>query len=536
MPSPTSALDRTQSSTPATGDAALDRRLLGEFLRERDGFQFAVAVIDDDRERDAVIRELTTALDAEGARLVTIDLRRLPEDVVLLAAIHEALADTTPGQVAVQILGIERHLDISSGGTRGRTTSLLADANFQRDAFPSRCPAPLVLWTTSLALPAIADNAPDLWHWRAATFDLCSTPPDTPWADRLDYAIPRPDRDWEAQPKEDLHRRIAMLRRLLQEIGPDAGERRGRLLIELSDALYSVGDFEAAKTAGREAADLARRLSDRELYGVALGRTARPLAITGAIDDALALYEEELAIWEELGDRRSRAMTLGDIARIKARRGDIDDALGLHEEELGIYEELGDRRSRSGTLSDIARIKADRGAIDEALALHEEALAIYEELGDRRSRAITLGDIARIKAGRGDIDEALTLHEEKLAICKELGDKPEQANARWSIGSLLMNLADGVSSENAESLMNSAVEHLTASYKLLVELRHAAGIAVVGLDLAQLLATDGKTDEARTIAARSRDLFSQLKWRREQADAQALLDRLPPPTTVLPAA
>ncbi len=230
----------------------------------------------------------------------------------------------------------------------------------------------------------------------------------------------RPDENWQAQPKEELYRRIHLLCQLLAEIGPDGKERRARLLIELADATERVGDYPASMTAAREAIRIATTMKDQALRAHAQGRLA-------------------------------------------------------------------------GVLSKI-------GAIDEALALHTEQVEIYETLGDVFSRAVTLGDIARLKAGRGEVAEALHLHEERLAVFEALGDRDGQANARWSVAMLRL----GEVKPNGGGDRQVALADLVFAYSTLDELGQADGIAVVGLDLAQIRAWEGAVDEARALAERAR--------------------------------
>jgi tetratricopeptide (TPR) repeat protein len=544
-------------------NVGLNRALLREFLRERVGFQFAIAVIDDDGARRDTVAELGRELAEEGIEWVVIDLRALPEDVVLLSEIRRRLEALGNRPAAVGVLGLEWHLDIPSGGIRDVTTTLLANANFQRDAFPALCPAPLLLWATSLSLPALPRLAPDLWHWRAATFDLCVDPPDTPWVDRLERMVPRPDEVWQAQPREELQRRVTLLRQVLDEIGPDGSLRRARLLVELAGVTELAGEYGIALQAAQEALEIATKEKDKRLravslgcvarlkadqgfmdealslneerlaiYGdigdarsraVALGDVARLKADRGFVDEALSLHKERLAIYRELDDVRSRAVSLNDIARLKANRGFVDEALSLHEETLAIFDELGDVRSRAATLGDIAHLKADRGFVDEALSLLEEMLAIFGELGDVRSRAVTLGDIARLKANRGFVDEALTLYQQKLAITERLGDLEGQANCWWSMAMLRLRKADV-----GEDEVNTAFEDLIFAYQTVKSIGHAGGIAAVGFDLARISARFGDYGKAREIGEESLVLFTQLHIPKMPEAVRKFLDSLPP--------
>lgn len=544
-------------------NVALNRALLREFLKEQVGFQFAIAVIDDDRAREETVAELGRELAEEGIDWIVIDLRSLPEDVVLLSEIRHRLEPLAGRPAAVGVLGLEWHLDIASGGIRDTSTTLLANANFQRDAFPELCPVPLVLWATSLSLPALPKLIPDLWHWRVGTFDLCVDPPDTPWADRLERMVPRPEEQWQAQPKEELRRRIELLRQVLDEIGPDGSLRRARLLVEFAGASGQAGEIDQALTAALEALEIAAKQDEAKLRGVALGYVARLKADQGFLDEALSLNEERLAIHEQLDDARSRAMALGDIARLKSDLGYVDEALSLHEERLAIFDELGDVRSRAVTLGDIAHLKADRGFVDEALSLHEEQLAIFGELGDVRSGAVALGDIARLKADRGLVDEALSQYEDILVIFGEIGDDRCRAvtleyiarlksSRGFTDEALLLNEEalviyerlsdlDGQAScrrsramlklrkpNIGEDEFGAALDDLTFAYLNLKEIGRADGIAAVGFDLARVLAIVGRTEMAREIAERSLTLYTQLRWTKEANAVHEFLASLPP--------
>jgi tetratricopeptide (TPR) repeat protein len=245
---------------------------------------------------------------------------------------------------------------------------------------------------------------------------------------------------------------------------------------------------------------------------------ARLLVKIGELDQAMEIFTANLELHHKLDDVRERAITLGDIARLKASRGSVEEALTLHEERLVIYKKIGEVQERAITLGDIAHLKASQGSVEEALALHEEELAIYVEIGKRRLQAITLGDIARLKASSGFVDEALALHEERLAILLEIGDLDEQANCRWSRAILRLSKTDiGVEQ------VKPVVEDLTFAYQTLTNLGRVDGIAVVGFDLARLMAKVGLYREAREIAERSLEIFNKLRWAKEVDMVQKFL-------------
>ena len=130
-------------------------------------------------------------------------------------------------------------------------------------------------------------------------------------------------------------------------------------------------------------------------------------------------------------------MTLGDIARIYVSKGQVDQALALHQEELKVYEELEDRRSRAVTLGDIARIYVSKGQVDEALALHQERLKIDEALGDVDGKAHTLWSIAAIELKRGELDAAVEKLAESYKINCQIGRLDGICMAGKDLGAIL---------------------------------------------------------------------------------------------------
>lgn len=161
-----------------------------EFLQEGPAFQFAVALNDDPAARAAALTALVVDLKAAGLRLATVDLADHPGRIDLLTILKEVMAAETPD--AITLIGIEPHLphlpaaDLRDATGRADTaadpTGFLANTNWQRDAYPTFCPRPVLIWAPSSAVPAFANLAPDLWHWRAATFDFTGGPDenDTP--------------------------------------------------------------------------------------------------------------------------------------------------------------------------------------------------------------------------------------------------------------------------------------------------------------------------------------------------------------------
>ncbi len=350
MPSPVPAEPAADAAKAAPTDPH-DRELRGLALTLTDGtgFRLAIATFGDTGVRDALIDRLAATLTAAGAALSCLDVALLVpaadqvarQEFSLLAALrrhYEGLAVGQPGgRIAISVAGLEQFIsEFSEGGF-----DVLQLANLQRELFPRACPVPIVIWLPPWATTLLAQEAPDLWHWRTATFDF---PGGGPPPSAL-TAWPRLTREewWRPVDGERLGELTAELETLRQREGTDTSPRArayaARLRLRLADALYPHGEW----------------------------------------DRALALLEEARQSFAALGDERSRAVTMGKIADILARRGQLDEALRIgEEEELPVYERLGDVRELLVARANLATTlhKRDKpGDRDEAKRLLCLALA-----------------------------------------------------------------------------------------------------------------------------------------------------------------
>ncbi|MBH8572700.1 tetratricopeptide repeat protein, partial [Nostocaceae cyanobacterium CENA369] len=159
----------------------------------------------------------------------------------------------------------------------------------------------------------------------------------------------------------------------------------------------------------------------------------------GKIEDAIALFQQSLAITEQIGYVQGQAQTLNNLGLIKANRGEIEEAIALYEQSLAISEQIDDVKTKATTLHELGRLKVNRGEIEEAIALFQQSLAISEQIGDVQMTATTLNNLGLVKANRGKIEEAIALYEQSLAITKKIGDVQMTATTLNNLGLVKAN-------------------------------------------------------------------------------------------------
>lgn len=297
---------------------------------------------------------------------------------------------------------------------------LLARLNHRRESIAERYPHPLLIWTRSTDLSAIATRAADLWAWRTGVFDF--TLPGEPRRSAPHRYHSHPDTMTTAEriSRIEALRRYTDNQAVLQPIDAE-------LLLELGDLHRFIGNTKEAEKAYQQAEWVLTKSEDRRRLAVTRGRIADILALRGRLDEALEVRKtEELPVYEELGDWRLYALTQGEIADIMMSRGDLSEALNIRRtKELPVYERIGLERLAAITKAQIADILFEQGQFTDALQIRErELLPWFRQAGDEHSVAVTYGRIADVHERRGMLDEALRLRmDEELPVYERLGDR-----------------------------------------------------------------------------------------------------------------
>jgi hypothetical protein len=118
-----------------------------------------------------------------------------------------------------------------------------------------------------------------------------------------------------------------------------------------------------------------------------------------------------------------------------------------------------------------------------------------------------MGKIADILQSRGDLDEALRIRrEEELPVYERLGDVRSRAVALQKIASTLLAAGGLEKGRNQE-----IYEALAESYGIALKLGRPDGIAIVGAQLAQVMAVGGLRDEALAVLDQAEAAFQKLK-------------------------
>lgn len=174
----------------------------------------------------------------------------------------------------------------------------------------------------------------------------------------------------------------------------------------------------------------------------------------GKLAEALAAYQETLALREPLAQRapaavdlqRDLGVSLQNVGKVLKQQGKLDDALSAFRKGAAIFERLARQdESRVDWQRDVAVSQArigdlllTQGNFGDALQSYRQALAIDERLArlapddakQQRGLSISLGKIGDALRAQNKFDEALPVYRESAAVAETLARR-DAKNADW---------------------------------------------------------------------------------------------------------
>ena len=276
----------------------------------------------------------------------------------------------------------------------------------------------------------------------------------------------------------------------------------------------------AALAAGR---DEAPALRTKALNGAgALAQTA------GEIAEAVAHFEERLALLRELGDREQTAGCLANLGYTLAGQGDVARADPLLHESLALYRAQGSRWGEGLALRNLGHLQLYRGAPGEAAVLLEQAAAVVRELGNHWGLYESLRLLGEATLELGDPACAHAPLAEALALARCEGDRPAVADILEGLARVAA--ARGGSTRDAE--------RAARLYGAATALREATGAPLAPVELALYERHVARAREQLDPAAFDAAWAAGRAMTSEQAVAYALADAVedvaPPPAPAPP--
>jgi tetratricopeptide (TPR) repeat protein len=127
-----------------------------------------------------------------------------------------------------------------------------------------------------------------------------------------------------------------------------------------------------------------KRALDSGMYHAAakvglLNRLGTAYSMLSQYDQAIATYEQALALARTTHDRAGEGWSLMNLGRVSAQLSRYDHAVGYFEQAVPLMRAGHDRRGEGIALDHLGLAHQRLGRYDQAIALHRQALAIARE-------------------------------------------------------------------------------------------------------------------------------------------------------------
>ncbi len=194
-------------------------------------------------------------------------------------------------------------------------------------------------------------------------------------------------------------------------------------------ALKFLGDYEVARQIHLQILATAETFNDRNnqwTQQILLGNMAVDL---GDIGSAVSWFTTALALARELNNPRDLSMTLNNLGEAYRETGALDDALACYNEGLTVNREKGYQRGEAHSLHGLGLTFLHRQQLVEARAALLEACALWQTLGERLMLMWSHAALALVALAAGRLAEAQT--EAAAALAGLDSEKVHPQRRRW---------------------------------------------------------------------------------------------------------
>ena len=205
--------------------------------------------------------------------------------------------------------------------------------------------------------------------------------------------------------------------------------------------------------AGKIASSLANRLWHESRFREAIHLCKSTLEITknhsvlkeiaycehqmGEVDRALNYYEQALNLCPA-EDEAELASIYHHFGMLKDDKGEVDEAIALYNQSLEIFERIGNVQGKAATLHELGILYANKGEVDEAIALYNQSLEIEERIGNVQGKAMTLWWLGDLAEQQGEYTKAISYLQPALEILQRL-KSPDAEGVSASLDRIIRN-------------------------------------------------------------------------------------------------
>ncbi|MCB2230092.1 sigma 54-interacting transcriptional regulator [bacterium] len=276
--------------------------------------------------------------------------------------------------------------------------------------------------------------------------------------------------------------------------------------------LRDMGQFKEAERAFRDAESVFRRNDSPEGQSRALNQLAGLFFRQNDYRNSLTVLMDAVEIARKLNDKKKLAFMMGNIGRICTFTGEFNDAIKHLQINIDLSHELHDPLEAARAELSLAYVYIQQSQFENAEQALERAYPVIVAQNSHRDEICYLTYLGELYYRAGRFDESGDVLAQAVGMARG-------ANAESpTLGRALRHLAELAIRKND---LRSAERHCSAA---LVIMQKAGDTVEVGALLkikAQIAASRGKADDARSLFADAFETLDSSGVRWEKADAFA---------------
>jgi len=181
------------------------------------------------------------------------------------------------------------------------------------------------------------------------------------------------------------------------------------------------------------------------------------------LEDAIALWQEALRLYQQLNQPRQQLVTLNRLVTVYLRLGDTQRAIAHIQDTLTLAQQQGDGAAEFQALGNLGIAYRASGAYVQALDTFHQALEMLQSSHLALSQTATAQFQGRLLVNLGNVHEALGEYDQAIALYRESLDIFRDLNSLADMATVLSNL--GVI-DTSQGNYESAIHHYGQSLEI----------------------------------------------------------------------
>ena len=199
---------------------------------------------------------------------------------------------------------------------------------------------------------------------------------------------------------------------------------------------------------------------------------ANLLARKGRSDEAKALFQEVMHLYDSLGNTPKLMETSMMVGYMHLNMDDLDPALSMFRRALSLEKQVDNRRYRAMLYINMAAVHFRQERLDSALYYDDLALAESDTLQNDYFRGVVMRNASEAMAKMGDLEGGRRMLDSAIVILESMNNTEALGSAYFEMGEILLGMGkaqsalDWLEKGRATSLARGDMPNLMHTYRV----------------------------------------------------------------------